>query len=135
MQSILYESVERNTHSSMKNLLIAAAVIAAPSAAIAGPYVELEANAGFTGSSYDGAVVETHVGYASDLGDASSFYIQAGPAFLLPNDGDICRAPAGALQISHQKSGTSSSGRFGGVFFLSIHRPILKPLRTDSLTA
>ena len=83
----------------MKNLLIAAAVIAAPSAAIAGPYVELEANAGFTGSSYDGAVIETHLGYAADLGDASSFYVQAGPAFLLPNDGDETTELSGKVGI------------------------------------
>ena len=66
----------------MKNLLIAAAVIAAPSAAIAGPYVEAEMNAGFAGSDYEGAVLETHVGFASDLGDSSSWYIQGGPALI-----------------------------------------------------
>ena len=66
----------------MKNLLIAAAVIAAPSAALAGPYVEAELNAGFTGSDYEGAVLETHVGVAADLGDSSSFYVQAGPAMI-----------------------------------------------------
>jgi hypothetical protein len=84
----------------MKNLLIAAAVIAAPSAAIAGPYVNLETNSGFTGSSYDGSVIETHVGYASDLGDASSFYVQAGPAFLLPSDGDETTELSGKVGIS-----------------------------------
>ena len=84
----------------MKNLLIAAAVIAAPSAAIAGPYVNLESNSGFTGSSYDGSVIETHVGYAADLGDASSFYVQAGPAFLLPNDGDETTELSGKVGIS-----------------------------------
>ena len=83
----------------MKNLLIAAAVIAAPSAAIAGPYVNLESNSGFTGSSYDGSVIETHVGYASDLGDASRFYVQAGPAFLLPNDGDETTELSGKVGI------------------------------------
>ena len=83
----------------MKNLLIAAAVIAAPSAAIAGPYVNLESNSGFTGSSYDGSVIETHLGYAADLGDASSFYVQAGPAFLLPNDGDETTELSGKVGI------------------------------------
>jgi opacity protein-like surface antigen len=66
----------------MKNLLIAAAVIAAPSAAIAGPYVEAEINSGFTGSDYEGAVLETHLGYESSLGDSSSWYIQGGPALI-----------------------------------------------------
>jgi hypothetical protein len=84
----------------MKNLLIAAAVIAAPSAAIAGPYVNLESNSGFTGSSYDGSVIETHLGYASDLGDASSFYVQAGPAFLLPSDGEETTELSGKVGIS-----------------------------------
>ena len=66
----------------MKNLLIAAAVIAAPSAAIAGPYVEAEMNAGFTGSDYEGAVLETHLGYESSLGESSSWFIQGGPALI-----------------------------------------------------
>ena len=83
----------------MKNLLIAAAVIAAPAAAQAGLYTNLEANAGFTGSSYDGSVIETHLGYAADLGDASSFYVQAGPAFLLPNDGDETTELSGKVGI------------------------------------
>ena len=83
----------------MKNLLIAAAVIAAPSAAIAGPYVNLESNSGFTGSSYDGSVVETHLGWESDLGDASSWYIQGGPAILLPNEGDQTTELSGKVGI------------------------------------
>ena len=66
----------------MKNLLIAAAVIAAPSAAIAGPYVNLEGNSSFSASNYQGTVLETHVGFESDLGESSSWYIQAGPAFV-----------------------------------------------------
>ena len=66
----------------MKNLLIAAAVIAAPSAAIAGPYVELKQTQASPVRSYDGAVIETHLGYAADLGDASSFYVQAWSRFL-----------------------------------------------------
>ena len=84
----------------MKHLLIAAAVIAAPSAAIAGPYVNLESNSSFTGSSYDGSVIETHVGYESELGEASSWYIQGGPAFLLPNDGDETTELSGKVGLS-----------------------------------
>ena len=101
----------------MKNLLIAAAVIAAPSAAIAGPYVELEANAGFTGSSYDGAVVETHVGYASDLGDASSFYVQAGPAFLMPEGGDETTELSG--KIGAKTELTDQLEAYGEVDFMT----------------
>ncbi len=84
----------------MKNLLIAAAVIAAPSAAIAGPYVNLESNSGFTGSSYDGSVIETHLGWEADLGEASSWYIQAGPAILAPQDGETTTELSGKVGIS-----------------------------------
>ena len=83
----------------MKNLLIAAAVIAAPSAAIAGPYVEAEFNGGWSGSDYDGAKIETHVGYAADLGDSASWYVQAGPAFLLPENGDETTELSGKIGI------------------------------------
>ena len=83
----------------MKNLLIAAAVIAAHFCCHRWPLCRAGGQCRATGSSYDGAVVETHVGYASDLGDASSFYIQAGPAFLLPNDGDETTELSGKVGI------------------------------------
>ena len=84
----------------MKNLLIAAAVIAAPSAAIAGPYVNLEGNSSFSASNYQGTVLETHVGYESALGDSSSWYIQAGPAIVMPDDGDTTTELSGKVGIS-----------------------------------
>ena len=84
----------------MKNLLIAAAVIAAPSAAIAGPYVQAESNSSFSASNYQGTVLETHIGYASDLGDSSSWYIQAGPAIVMPDDGETTTELSGKVGIS-----------------------------------
>ena len=62
-----------------------AAVAALPilgSAAIAGPYVNVEANSGWTGSDYSGTTTEAHVGYADDLSETASYYVQAGPAFI-----------------------------------------------------
>lgn len=62
-----------------------AAVAALPilgSAAIAGPYVNVEANSGWTGSDYSGTTTEAHVGYAGDLSETASYYVQAGPAFI-----------------------------------------------------
>tara|TARA_R100000406_G_scaffold91352_1_gene79120 strand:- start:5271 stop:5633 length:363 start_codon:yes stop_codon:yes gene_type:complete len=62
-----------------------AAVAALPilgSAAIAGPYVNVEANSGWTGSDYGGTTTEAHVGYAGDLSETASYYVQAGPAFI-----------------------------------------------------
>ena len=43
-----------------------AALAAAPlfaGAAMAGPYVNVEANSGFTGSNYNGTTTDLHVGY------------------------------------------------------------------------
>ena len=66
-----------------------AAVAAAPlfaGAALAGPYVNVEANAGWTGSNYNGTTTDLHVGYEGEAG-AASYYVQAGPA-LVSVDGE-----------------------------------------------
>ena len=83
----------------MKTLLIAgvASFLAAP--ALAGPYVNIENNAGFTGSDFEGSVTETHLGYESALGDSSSWYIQGGPAFVSPDGGDGSTELSGKVGI------------------------------------
>ena len=59
-----------------------AALSMSAGAAFAGPYVNVEANSGFTGSDYNGTVTETHLGYEGDLGESAGYYVQAGPAFV-----------------------------------------------------
>ena len=59
----------------------AAAVAFAPAAALAGPYVNVEANAGWVGDDYSGATTDIHVGYEGEVG-AASYYVQAGPAVV-----------------------------------------------------
>ena len=49
----------------------AAVAFAAPGAALAGPYVNVEANSGFTGSDYTGTTTDAHVGYAGSTGAVS----------------------------------------------------------------
>ena len=58
-----------------------AAVAFAPAAALAGPYVNVETNAGWTGDNYTGATTDIHVGYEGEAG-AASYYVQAGPAVV-----------------------------------------------------
>jgi len=72
----------------MKIALIAAAasVLAAP-AAMAGPYVEIENNAGWVGNDYSAATTDFHVGYEGALGEDATFYVQGGPA-LVSIDGE-----------------------------------------------
>jgi len=67
---------------------VSAVVLGSP--AIAGPYVNVENNAGFAGGDgldmdYTGSVTDFHVGIEG--GDKASWYMQAGPALIQP-DGD-----------------------------------------------
>ena len=62
-----------------------AALSMSAGAAFAGPYVNVEANSGFTGSDYSGTVTDAHIGYAGEAGDAVSWYAQAGPSLVSPD--------------------------------------------------
>ena len=62
-------------------LLPAAALMTAP--AIAAPFVNIESNTGFSGSDHSATSIENHVGYAGD-----GWFVQAGPALILPEEGD-----------------------------------------------
>ena len=69
----------------MKHIaFLPAALIAVAAPAAAGPYLNVEANSGFTGSDYGGTVIDNHIGYKQD-----NWYIQAGPAVVLPDGGDV----------------------------------------------
>lgn len=62
-----------------------AAVAAAPlfaGAAFAGPYVNVETNAGWTGTEYGGQTTDLHVGIEGNLGEDASWYLQGGPALV-----------------------------------------------------
>lgn len=66
-------------------LAAAAPLLAAP--ALAGPYVNVEANSGFTGSDYTGTTTDAHVGYAGSTG-AVSYGAQIGPSFVVTDGGE-----------------------------------------------
>ena len=54
-----------------------AALSVSAGAAVAGPYVNVEANAGWTGDDYTGSVTDIHVAYEGALGDTgASYYVQ-----------------------------------------------------------
>jgi len=74
----------------IKSALVAAAAVAfsAP-AALAGPYVNVESNSGFTGADYQGAVTDLHVGYEGGLGESAGYYLQAGPALVAADGEDL----------------------------------------------
>ena len=60
----------------------AVACAAATPAAFAGPYANVETNAGWVGDDYSGAVTDLHVGFDGELGSAAGWYIQGGPAVV-----------------------------------------------------
>ena len=62
--------------------LILASVFTSAGAAIAGPYVNVESNASYTGSDYTNSTTDFHVGYEGDLSDTVDYYIQGGPAIV-----------------------------------------------------
>ena len=74
--------------------LAVSALFIGGSAAYAGPYVNVENNAGFLGSDYAGSVTDLAIGYDADFG-AATLGAQIGPAFVNP-DGDV----DGSTQIS-----------------------------------
>ena len=83
----------------IKSFSCAAAALAfGASAAVAGPYVNVEANAGWVGSEYTGNVTETALGYEYSDGPYS-VYAQGGPAFV---------------SVSGEDSEMEFSGKIGG---------------------
>ena len=78
----------------------AAAVAFAPAAALAGPYVNIEANSGFTGSDYTSTTIDNHIGFENDLGENASWYIQGGPAIVAGDNVDATTELSGKVGIS-----------------------------------
>ena len=79
-------------------LAAVAALPFAATSALAGPYVNVETNAGYTGNDYTGAVTDLHVGYENGLGENSNWYIQGGPAIV---------------SVDGEESSTEFSGKVG----------------------
>jgi hypothetical protein len=109
-------------HSTSKNYEVSkmiksvfAAAAAAPfmaTAAFAGPYVNVETNAGWTGSDYSGAATDLHVGYEGSTGKVG-YYIQGGPAILTPDGGDTETVFTGKTGLS--VAATDNLGVYGEV--------------------
>ena len=73
----------------------AVAVALAPAAALAGPYVNVESNSGWSGSNYTGTNTDLHVGYEGGLGESASYYVQGGATVVSPDGGESDTVPSG----------------------------------------
>ena len=65
--------------------ILSAAALGTP--ALAGPFVNVENNAGFSGSDFNGHSTDFHLGYESG-NEVGSYYIQAGPTIFAPDGGE-----------------------------------------------
>ena len=96
--------------------LAAAAAVVAPSAALAGPYVNVETNAGWTGADYTGAATDFHVGYEGALGESASYYVQGGASLVSPDNGETDTVPSGKAGLG--LAVTEKLGAYGEVSFI-----------------
>ena len=94
----------------------AAALALAPAAALAGPYVNVETNAGWTGADYTGAATDFHVGYEGALGSSATYYVQGGATLVSPDGGDSDTVPSGKAGLG--VAVTDALGAYGEVSFV-----------------
>ena len=100
---------------------VSAVVLGSP--AIAGPYVNVENNAGFAGGDgldmdYTGSVTDFHVGIEG--GDKASWYMQAGPALIQP-DGDSADVElSGKIGGSVVVSADEKLSIYGEISFITV---------------
>jgi len=101
-----------------KTTIAAAAVAVAlvPAAALAGPYVNVEANSGWIGSDYGGTATDLHVGYEGELGDSASYYIQGGATVVSPDGAESDTVPSGKAGLGLAL--TDALGAYGEVSFV-----------------
>jgi hypothetical protein len=100
----------------IKAFAVAVSGVLAGSAALAGPYVNVENNAGYSGGDYVGATTDFHVGFEGADG-VYSYYAQGGPAFVSPQGED------GEFELSGKVGGNvqvaESVGIYGELSFIT----------------
>ena len=95
-------------------LAAAAPLMAAP--ALAGPYVNVETNAGWTGGDYTGATTDLHVGYEGPVGESAAYYLQVGASVVSPDGGDSDTVPSGKAGLT--VAATDALGVYGEISFI-----------------
>ena len=93
-----------------------AALSLSAGAAFAGPYVNVEANSGWTGSEYNGTATDLHLGYEGALGESASYYVQGGATLVSPDGGETDTVPSGKAGLGLAL--TDSLGAYGEVSFV-----------------
>ena len=92
-----------------------AALSVSAGAAFAGPYVNVETNAGWTGDDYSGATTDFHLGWEGPIGESGSYYVQGGASYVTPDGGDSDVVPSGKAGLGFAL--TDALGAYGEVSF------------------
>ena len=93
-----------------------AALSMSAGAALAGPYVNIETNAGWVGDDYTAATTDLHVGFEGEAG-AASYYVQAGPAIVAVDGEDTDTQFSGKAGVGVPV--TDALGVYGEMSFLT----------------
>jgi len=96
----------------MKSIIATGILLGFGTAAVAGPYVNIEANSGWSGTDYGGTAIDNHVGYEGD-----GWYIQGGPSIIAPDGGES------TVELSGKAGGyvplSAKLGAYGEVSFIT----------------
>ena len=98
----------------MKKLALVLATTLVSTPAMAGPYVNVESNANYTGSDYNSRATDLHVGYENSLGSLA-YYVQGGKTINAADGVDSESTFSGKLGGS--VSATDKLGVYGEVSF------------------
>ena len=96
-----------------KIALILASVFTSAGAAVAGPYVNVESNASYTGSDYQSRTTDFHVGWEGG-NDTFDYYVQGGPA-LVNTDGTADGTTEMSGKVGANVAATDKLGFYGEV--------------------
>lgn len=101
----------------MKKIALALAASIASTPAMAGPYVNVETNADYTGSDYTSRATDLHVGYENNIGDLA-YYLQGGKTINAADgvDAESNFSGKGGVSIS----ATEKLGLYGEVSFSQV---------------
>jgi len=100
----------------IKPFIAALALLGSGSAALAGPYANVEYNQGFVGTESLGSSTELHVGFEAS-NDNGGFYVQGGPAVLTENGGDSETELSG--KVGGNVGLTEKLGAYGELAFIT----------------
>ena len=101
----------------MKKLALVLATTLVSTPAMAGPYVNVETNADYTGSDYTSRATDLHIGYENSLGDLA-YYIQGGKTINAADGVDSESNVSGKLGGS--VAATDKLGLYGEVSFAQV---------------